>query len=470
MSKTNNYLSLGYQTNLDGEKYNLRDYRHAARLYADDHQVRAPKYGFLYYVKFEINQRAVVGTLDKNIGVYVKKIDLPKFTVQTEMVNQYNRKTQINTKLTYNPITIEFHDDNADITNDLWYSYYQNLIADGNYGSGSSNIPRQFTDTKYGPTDYEYGMYDNKVSESFLERIDIYMMHHTLQDHTKISLINPKISEWRHDTAGQSDSTKMMQNSMTIVYENVLYSKGIDNSKLEGFVNEFYDPGQSPVKIGGNPENDPGYNKNTDVRPGNAAIFNQPPGTAYFRPGNASTNPNRPSGTAYPRPGNAAARANQPPGTNYPRPVNAAAGIQPPGTAYFRPNNRIQDNGGRVSSRQVNDQTFDVRRNAQYGLINPPNLGNNPFLDIAGILASNYLQRNGLGRVGPVGYTIASSALQAATHSGAGKYYDPPSTQAVPGLFQLPGGVGINIFKGFNTSVDGRLRLNPAAVVFSPRR
>ena len=93
MSKTNNYLSLGYQTNLDGEKYNLRDYRHAARLYADDHQVRAPKYGFLYYVKFEINQRAVVGTLDKNIGVYVKKIDLPKFTVQTEMVNQYNRKT-----------------------------------------------------------------------------------------------------------------------------------------------------------------------------------------------------------------------------------------------------------------------------------------------------------------------------------------------------------------------------------------
>lgn len=417
MSKTNNYLSLGYQTNLDGEKYNLRDYRHAARLYADDHQVRAPKYGFLYYVKFEINQRAVVGTLDKNIGVYVKKIDLPKFTVQTEMVNQYNRKTQINTKLTYSPITIDFHDDNADITNDLWYSYYQSLIADGNYSDGNTNIPRQFTDTKYGPTDYEYGMYDNRVSDSFLERIDIYMMHHTLQDHTLISLINPKITEWRHDTASQSDSTKMMQNSMTVVYENVLYIRGNDNSKLKGFVNEFYDPGQSPLKIGGNANNDPGYNKNTDVRPGNAAIFNQAPGSSFYRPGN-----------------------------------------------------RMQDNGGRKSSRQVNDQMFDVRRNQQYGVVNPPNTVNNPLLDVAGILAKNYLQKNGLGRVGPVGYTIASSALQAATKSGAGKYYDPPSTQAVPGLFQLPGGVGINIFKGLNTSVDGKLRINPAAIVFPSKR
>ena len=69
-----------------------------------------------------------------------------------------------------------------------------------------------------------------------------------------------------------------------------------------------------------------------------------------------------------------------------------------------------------------------------------------------------------------MGYTIASSALQAATNSGAGKYYDPPSTQAVPGLFQLPGGVGINIFKGLNTSVDGKLRINPAAIVFPSKR
>jgi len=450
MSKTNNYLSLGYQTDSDGKKYNLRDYRHASRLYADDHQVRAPKYGFLYYVKFQINQRAVVGTLDNHIGVYVKKIDLPKFIVQTEMLNQYNRKTQVNTKLTYSPITIDFHDDNADITNDLWYSYYQSLIADGNYSDGNTNIPRQFTDTKYGPTDYEYGMYDNQVSESFLERIDIYMMHHTLHDHTLISLINPKISEWRHDTASQSDSTKMMQNSMTVVYENVLYIRGGDNSKINGFVNEFYDPGTSPVKVSAW---DAGYNRNTDSRPGNAAIFNQPPGTAYFRPRNAATIPAQSSGTPSIRPNNA-----------------AAVSSQPPGTPYVRPNNRIQDNGGRQSSRQVNNPLFDTRRTQQYGVVNSPNVVNNPFLDVAGVLAKNYLQKNGLGRVGPVGYTIASSALQAATSSGAGKYYDPPSTQAVPGLFQLPGGVGINIFKGFNTSVDGKLRLNPAAVVFSPKR
>jgi len=417
MSKTNNYLSLGYQTNLDGEKYNLRDYRHASRFYADDHQARAPKYSFLYYVKFEINQRAAKGTLDKNIGMYVKKIDLPKFTVQTEMVNQYNRKTQINTKLTYNPITIDFHDDNADIINDLWYFYYRSLFADSNYGDGNTNIPRQFTDTKYGPTDYEYGMYDNQISESFIERIDIYMMHHTLHDHTKISLINPKISEWKHDTAGQSDSTKMMQNSMTVVYENVLYTRGTGNLNITGFVNELYDPGKSPVRVG---SWNPGYVENTDIRMGDS-LLGQQQGTDFYK--------------------------------------------------GARPLNRIIGTGGKTTGfRQVTDPMFDTRRNQQYGVVNPPNTVNNPFLDVAGVLAKNYLQKNGLGRVGPVGYTIASSALQAATNSGAGKYYDPPSTQAVPGLFQLPGGVGINIFKGLNTSVDGKLRINPAAIVFPSKR
>jgi hypothetical protein len=413
MSKASNYLSVGYQTNSDGEQYNLRDYRHASRLYADDYQVRAPKYGFLYYVSFQLSPKAPGGKIDKHIGVYVKKIDLPKFTVQTEMLNQYNRKTQVHTKLTYNPITIEFHDDNANVTNDLWYSYYNSLVIDGTYEGVNNSNPREFGDTKYSNTDYEYGIYD-RGADSFIERIDIYMLHHTLQDHTLISLVNPKITEWRHDTASQSDSTKMMQNSMTVIYESVLLYRGKDNRKITGFVNELYDPGKSPVRVS---PWDAGYNKNTDSRPGNATIFNQIEGSAFYRPGN-----------------------------------------------------RVQDNGGRRSSRQVNDQMFDVRRNQQYGVINPPNTVNNPLLDVAGVLAKNYLQKNGLGRVGPVGYTIASSALRAATSSGAGKYYDPPSTQAVPGLFQLPGGVGINIFKGLNTSVDGKLRINPAAVVFPPKR
>ena len=40
-----------------------------------------------------------------------------------------------------------------------------------------------------------------------------------------------------------------------------------------------------------------------------------------------------------------------------------------------------------------------------------------------------------------------------------------PPTQNQPGIFNLPGGVGINIFKGINTTVDGKIRANPAAII-----
>jgi hypothetical protein len=53
--------------------------------------------------------------------------------------------------------------------------------------------------------------------------------------------------------------------------------------------------------------------------------------------------------------------------------------------------------------------------------------------------------------------------------SSPGKYASPPSTQSQPGILNLPGGIGINIFKGINTSVDGKIRANPAAIIFPKR-
>jgi hypothetical protein len=99
-----------------------------------------------------------------------------------------------------------------------------------------------------------------------------------------------------------------------------------------------------------------------------------------------------------------------------------------------------------------------------------PPANSNPLLDIAKILAKNYINKNGLGKAKGVGYNIASSALGAISATSPGKYSSPPSTQNQPGIFNLPGGIGINIFKGFNTSVDGKIRANPAAIIFPPKR
>ena len=83
-------------------------------------------------------------------------------------------------------------------------------------------------------------------------------------------------------------------------------------------------------------------------------------------------------------------------------------------------------------------------------------------------LVKNYINQNGLTRQKAEAYNIAGSVM-GQLGSGPGKYASPPSTEANPGVFTLPGGVGINIFKGFNTSVDGKIRANPAAILFPPK-
>ena len=107
----------------------LKDYQHASRLYVDNDYGYAPKVGFLYYVVFNMNSEAIPNgewkeKIIRDLGLLVKKIDLPKFTVANETLNQYNRKTVVATKITYSPVNVEFHDDNLDIINKLWMNYY----------------------------------------------------------------------------------------------------------------------------------------------------------------------------------------------------------------------------------------------------------------------------------------------------------------------------------------------------------
>jgi hypothetical protein len=355
----------------------LRDYQHASRLYVDSTYARSPKFGFLYFVQLNINPDAVIdqewSTFDKlDVGLLAKKADLPKFTIATETLNQYNRKTVVQTKLTYAPVSIELHDDNSDITHNLWVNYYKHYYADSNQN------PRAFADTKYGTTDYAYGRYESGVNGEFLSSIDIYVLHQG--KFTQYTLVNPKITEWQHDSVDQSEGSKIMKNRMSVAYESVEYASGeiIPGQQPYDWAAVYYDKSPSPLSIAGNTANVPNYSR-------------------------------------------------------------AETGFDKPGAARI------------------------------YGKVGGQNTTNNPLLDIGMILAKNYVNKNGLGKLGPVGYNIAGGALGALGGAGAGKYSSPPSTQGQPGIFNLPGGVGINIFKGLNTSVDGSTRVNPAALIFPKR-
>lgn len=350
---------------------NLRDYQHASRLYVDSMYSNAPKSGFLYFVSLQINPDAVRSSNNNfsDVGLLAKKVDLPKFTIETETMNQYNRKTVVQKKLSYSTINIELHDDNSDMTHQLWSDYYRNYYNDSNL------TDRAFQDTKYKTTDYNYGRYDNGLLKNFITSLEIYVLHQTY--FTKYTLVNPKITDWQHDSVDQSASTKLMQNKMSIAYENVYYDYGkIQGSELDGWTH-FYDQTPSPHPIGGVGASDILYGRNGE------SSFDKPSKDRVF------------------------------------------------GT--FRP--------------QVPNQ----------------------LQQLGTILLKNYVNANGLTRQNAVAYNIAGSVLSASLSTGAGKYASPPSTESQPGVFTLPGGVGINIFKGFNTTVDGKIRANPAAILFPPK-
>jgi len=255
-----NFLG-GVASGIFGSNADLKDYQHANRLYVQNSYARAPKVGFLYFIVFNINRNAII---DKNwderkgyrdVGLLVKRMDLPRFTVGTETLNQYNRRTIVHTKLTYNNVSIDFHDDNNDITTDLWKNYYNYYFRDGIYKNTSSKIkPIEFSDTKYGTTDYAYG-FDSYQTIPFLDSIDAYIMHKGKGqwDFTQLTLLNPKITDWTHDNLNQEDSGKIMSSKMTVAYEAVNYRNGKiqKNVTPEGFTPVYYDTQPSPLSVAG---------------------------------------------------------------------------------------------------------------------------------------------------------------------------------------------------------------------------
>ena len=85
----------------------LKDYAHASRLYADNVFALAPKAGWLYYVVFDIDPSTITDQQWANqqrvseLGMLVKAADLPKFQVQTETINQYNRSNALNPSIVF---------------------------------------------------------------------------------------------------------------------------------------------------------------------------------------------------------------------------------------------------------------------------------------------------------------------------------------------------------------------------------
>jgi len=244
----NNYLTEN-QTGPGGGPELLRDQQHAAKLFTIDQFRLAPKSKFLFHVAFGINPAclknpAILTSFGQEINMLVKSADLPNFQIQTEVLNQYNRKKVVQYKAIPSEIGITFHDDNMGLINQVWQNYYSYYYADPTTatipGAYSRNATQAFSTI---PASYGY---DAGSTVPFFNYIKIYQM--ARHEYVMYQLWNPIITNWNHNKLSYSD---YQPNSfdMKVNYEAVSYSVGaVSADSPEGFGITHYDTTLSPLQ------------------------------------------------------------------------------------------------------------------------------------------------------------------------------------------------------------------------------
>jgi len=251
MPSINNFLK-GFQDGLPG----MKDYQHASRLYIDNNFKLMPKQKFLFHVVFNTDETLFVDGFNSNeryqLNMLVKACDLPKYNMSMEEKTQYNKKMYTATRIAYEPVNITFHDDHADTVNAFWKKYYEYNIADSvgmNNDLTISNTKDDYYNFGDARATTKFGLDTPKQRQKpYLKGIEIFVLHK--QRFTSMTLVNPVIGSFSHDNLDQADGAGIMNNTMQILYETVIYKAGIVNkNNVPGFATINYDNSPSPLSI-----------------------------------------------------------------------------------------------------------------------------------------------------------------------------------------------------------------------------
>ena len=242
-------------TGLTNPKGRVANYTHATRLFIDDNLRLAPKTKFNYYLRIELDpsaHKAANFTVKhaEETGLLVKTADLPKFTFETETLNQYNRKRIIYKMINYDPVNLTFHDDNQGVINALWAIYYGYYVKDRHLPSSAysdKSEPYRATGTEFDK--FRYGL-DSDVSDPLFRSVTIYTMGR--RRFIGYTLVNPKIKSWQHGSMDYAATSEPAESTMTLEYESVVYSAGtVSEGSPKGFATLHYDNTPGPLTVAG---------------------------------------------------------------------------------------------------------------------------------------------------------------------------------------------------------------------------
>lgn len=219
-----------------------------------------PKIKFEFYVQFVLgaSAQAMLGG-NPDLGSYytsnglsfkVKTVDKPKINLQTEELNQYNKKVIVYKKIEYGDASIRLHDtvDNSALS--TWVNYFTFYFADSRQKNGGS---QQSTLTKDPEAPYEQSPYSPTMNwdsgwgfqplinndTHFFTGIIVYSLF--ANTYTAWEYVNPKITniDWQNYDYSSSETDDL---NIQFKYEAIRYlafAQPISNQQNLAFFNNF---------------------------------------------------------------------------------------------------------------------------------------------------------------------------------------------------------------------------------------
>ena len=239
-------------------QYGSKNFRANGALYTNNALVPRPK--FLFFVRFHIANSAIRDAeseenIKKDIVFQIKQIDKPKFNIQTETMNQYNKKRVVQTSIEYNPMTINFHDDVGDRVLKFWADYFKYYYGDGGREvttDWQNDITkRDFFHGQQNGWGYRGSFAGGSSNMHFLEDIELIQFYGGF--FTSMKFVRPIITVFDHDNNDYAEGREGTGIRISFDYEGVIYNLEdtpvVGNESDYGFLQDYYDP-DAPLGFG----------------------------------------------------------------------------------------------------------------------------------------------------------------------------------------------------------------------------
>jgi len=178
--------------------------------------VSSPYLKYTWVARFEFED-GEPGTVEYS-PLTLKTCELPRWTIDTQVVNSYNKKTIVQTRLNFEPITMSLYDQQNDIAENLVWDYVKGQF-DPNNASKAANIrPMKITIKMHANSAGGLERDENLLPPDDKSKEKIYVLR------------NAYLVDAQHDTLDYSTSDAVLW-TITLRYEKIEWLGGFEGEE-----------------------------------------------------------------------------------------------------------------------------------------------------------------------------------------------------------------------------------------------